>query len=278
MTAHALGSTQNFSEHAPAAELLHFVAALWVQSVSVAESPYLQRDLPHGGVDLVFGSGSDPQIVGPRSRAHVSTIKPGTTVIGLRLRPGAPSSLLGLPMSELVDVVAPAADLLGSGVQRAAERIATEASTSGALGVLQSYVAERAATTTRHDPAVLAAVRLMQRGRRAHVSGLAGQLGVSDRQMRRRFLHEVGVSPKTLHRVLRFQTFLALAQRNVADGHHPSGFGAAALAEEVGYADQAHLTRECARLTGLAPSSLFGEMASRCAGHSHAASFQRLLR
>jgi AraC-like DNA-binding protein len=277
MTAPAIGATQNFSEYAPPRELAHFVAALWVQSVPAGDGPYPQRGLPHGGVDLVVVSGGDPQVVGPHSRARVTTVKPGATVIGMRLRPGAAASLLRTPVSELVDVVAPAADLLGTGMRRAAERIGAETSLAGALQQLQRYASEQVVATSSHDPAVLAAVRLMQRGRFTQVSDLPDQLGISARQLRRRFRHEVGVSPKTLHRILRFQTFLALAQRNVASGLHPSGPGVAALAEEVGYSDQAHLTRECARLTGLTPGTLFAEMAGRCAGHSHAASFQPLV-
>jgi AraC-like DNA-binding protein len=48
--------------------------------------------------------------------------------------------------------------------------------------------------------------------------------------------------------VLRFQRFLALAE--TADGD------LAQLAFTAGYADQAHLTRECTRLAGLPPAAL----------------------
>jgi AraC-like DNA-binding protein len=50
--------------------------------------------------------------------------------------------------------------------------------------------------------------------------------------------------------VLRFRRARALARRN-ADVH------LAELAAAAGYADQAHLTRECRRLSGLTPSELF---------------------
>jgi AraC-like DNA-binding protein len=73
------------------------------------------------------------------------------------------------------------------------------------------------------------------------------QLGIGDRQLRRRFLDAVGYGPKTLERILRFQRFLRLA------GADPD---LARLAVEAGYADQAHLTRECTRLAGLPPAQL----------------------
>jgi transcriptional regulator GlxA family with amidase domain len=70
---------------------------------------------------------------------------------------------------------------------------------------------------------------------------------VSERQLRRRFLDAVGYGPKTLARVLRFQHFLQL-------GSGPGDL--ARLAFAAGYADQAHLTRECRRLAGRTPAEL----------------------
>ena len=63
-------------------------------------------------------------------------------------------------------------------------------------------------------------------------------------RVRRRFLAGVGLAPKTLQRTLRFQGYLALAQAATHGGR------VADLAAEVGYADHAHLGRECLRLTG----------------------------
>jgi len=81
------------------------------------------------------------------------------------------------------------------------------------------------------------------------VERLAAELGIGDRHLRRRFAAAVGYGPKTLHRILRFQFFLRLLGRGPATD-------LARLALEAGYADQAHLTRECGRLSGLAPAAL----------------------
>ena len=56
----------------------------------------------------------------------------------------------------------------------------------------------------------------------------------------------MGYGPKTLDRVLRFQRFL----RRAGEGD------LARTAAELGYADQAHLTRECVRLSGVTPARL----------------------
>jgi AraC-like DNA-binding protein len=97
------------------------------------------------------------------------------------------------------------------------------------------------------DGLVVEAARRLRDPRR-RVDALADELGVSDRQLRRRFDSGVGYGPKTLQRVLRFRGFLRRAERDGGD--------LAELAFESGYADQAHLTRDCARLAGLPPAAL----------------------
>ncbi|WP_326938482.1 helix-turn-helix domain-containing protein [Amycolatopsis rifamycinica] len=72
---------------------------------------------------------------------------------------------------------------------------------------------------------------------------------VSERRLRRRFVQAVGYGPATYLRISRFQRAVALAPR-VA--------GLAALAAAAGYADQAHLSRDCRALTGLTPRRYFG--------------------
>ncbi|MEV7098199.1 helix-turn-helix domain-containing protein [Amycolatopsis sp. NPDC051045] len=78
----------------------------------------------------------------------------------------------------------------------------------------------------------------------------AASVAVSERRLRRRFVQAVGYGPATYLRVSRFQRAVALAPR-VA--------GLAALAAAAGYADQAHLSRDCRALTGLTPRGYFGE-------------------
>jgi len=113
--------------------------------------------------------------------------------------------------------------------------------------VLTEAVAARLARLPAPDPIVRAAVHEVARPR-SRVGELGGRLGISERQLRRRFEHAVGYPPKTLARVLRLQRFLGLAERDGAD--------LARLAADAGYADQPHLTRDCAELAGLPAAAL----------------------
>jgi transcriptional regulator GlxA family with amidase domain len=99
------------------------------------------------------------------------------------------------------------------------------------------------------DPLVLAAAGALGRPR-SRVRMVGERLGLSDRQLLRRFQASVGYGPKTLDRVLRLQRFLARA-----DALGSGDESLARVAVELGYADQAHLTRECVALAGATPRS-----------------------
>jgi AraC-like DNA-binding protein len=110
------------------------------------------------------------------------------------------------------------------------------------------------------------------------VGTVATHLALSASQLRRRCLQAVEVSPKVLQRTLRFQGLLALAQAGASPSGRRVADGMAGLAGDVGYADQAHLSRECLRLAGLTPRQLLGGTIDRCAcGHEHAASYRPFL-
>ena len=110
------------------------------------------------------------------------------------------------------------------------------------------------------------------------VAAVADHLSLSVSQLRRRCLQAVGIGPKSLQRTLRFQAFLALAQAGAVASGRRGTDGIAGSAVDVGYSDQAHLSRECLRLTGVTPTQLLGGDVDRCAcGHDHAASYRPFL-
>ena len=111
-------------------------------------------------------------------------------------------------------------------------------------------IARLGGDTVAVDPLVRAAVRRLDRAG-TRVSTLGPGLGISERQLQRRFRDAVGYGPKTLQRILRFQRALAEIRR----GCEQSG-GLARVAAATGYADQAHLTRESRRLAGFSPKRL----------------------
>jgi AraC-like DNA-binding protein len=247
-----------YRELAPPLELAPLLACVWT---SVSKGG---RILPDGCADVVW-DGTDLVIAGPATIAQESPER-GVPVFGVRFRLGAAGTGLGLPAEELADLRVPVADLWPDG-----ERLREAAALRGLPGLLDA-LRERLLTAERADPLTrAAALGLALPG--ARVADLGAELGISERQLRRRFADAVGFAPKTLARILRFQRFLALAAAADAAGARGDAAGAgvwrphllrwapppddlAGLAYAAGYADQAHLNRECRRLAGRTPAEL----------------------
>jgi AraC-like DNA-binding protein len=200
------------------------VACAWARDGSPPE-----RVLPDACVDIVW-TGGRLLVAGPATGPVLTDGTPGA--LGLRFRVGAAGPALGLPASELLDQMVPLEALWGPSASEIAERVALADDPLEALA--SAVIAHLDADEPDH------AVR-------AALAGAPPSLG--ERHLRRRFHAAVGYGPKTLERVLRFQRFLGLARLEAEPD-------LARLALDAGYADQAHLTRECRRLSGVTPAAL----------------------
>jgi AraC-like DNA-binding protein len=100
------------------------------------------------------------------------------------------------------------------------------------------------------DRAVLAGILCLSHHRHGRIEQLSHCLGVSERQLHRRFLAAVGYSPKMFQSVLRFQRLLQTERQTSADQ------SLADLAASAGHADQAHMTRDLHRFANIQPTIL----------------------
>ncbi|GAA0958351.1 DUF6597 domain-containing transcriptional factor [Virgisporangium aurantiacum] len=265
---------ESYLERPPVPQLSGVVRTVWIQRTG--DAAYVQRHLPTGGVELHFPVGGRPQLVGPLTGPKIEVIPARTTVVGVRFHPGAAPPLPAV-LDDLVDQHVGLADLWGGLVDRLLEAMARAGTPERALAFLQAHLV-REFRRAGVDPVVGEAVRALMPWQPVNIDGLAAHLALSPSQLRRRCLHAVGIGPKVLQRTLRFQGFLALAQAGAVATGRRGADGMAGLAVDVGYADQAHLGRECLRLTGLTPRQLLGGDLDRCAcGHEHSASYRPFL-
>ena len=228
-----------YREFAPPPDLAAHVACVWT-SVSRGGAIF-----PDGCVDIVW-HGDRLVVAGPATGPVASSVPVGSRVFGVRFRLGVAGAALGLPAGELADETVPLADVWGPASTSASRRRAGRAGRRGPRA--RGSRAARSAGTGR-----------------GAADGGAGRarvgldLGVSERQLRRRFEDAVGYGPKTLARVLRFQRFLALARA----ARSSPGWRCRRATP-----DQAHLTRECRRLSGRTPAELVAAPARRRAGRN----------
>jgi AraC-like DNA-binding protein len=266
---------ESYVERPPLPGLARVVRTVWIQRSG--EAPYVQRHLPTGGVEIHFPIGGDPQLVGPLTGPQIEVIPAHTTIVGVRFQPGTAPPLPTV-LDDLVDQRLALAALWGSSVDRLAETMARAATPERALMSLQAHLLQEFRSAVRVDPLVREAVKALMPWHPIDIDTLATHLALSASQLRRRCLHAVGMGPKVLQRTLRFQGFLALAQAGATATGRRGADGVAGLAVDAGYADQAHLSRECLRLTRLTPRQLLGGDIDRCrCGHDHSASYEPFL-
>jgi AraC-like DNA-binding protein len=248
--------TSVYREYAPPPALRRQLVCAWTLEIAAGTRRHRQRVLPNGCSEIVWIGEAPPIVVGPMTRSTVSASEAGTTLVGLRLRPEAGAGVLGVPAQEVVDRHVRLDQLwCRQEVSDVSGRLHEQRTAAARVATAQSMLASRPDGTGRRDSIVEHAVRFVTAGKR--VDQLARELGISERQLRRRFLASIGYSPKAFQRILRFQRLLAIAA-------HPSArLGCVGLV--AGYADQAHMTREVTQFAGVTPSALLGKVVSALA-------------
>jgi AraC-like DNA-binding protein len=164
------------------------------------------------------------------------------------LSPTGARRLFGLPMSEVAGRIVSLRDLLPREHESLIERIAASADWGSRLDRVEELLARRIlggnVDTTRVDWAV---AQIESSGGMLDVGTLARELGYSHKHLIALFHDQVGVPPKLLARLVRFERVMREARSGV-----PIRWADLALAH--GYFDQSHLARDVRRFTGLAPT------------------------
>ena len=246
------GMTGRYRERPPPAALARSFACLWVHEAGDEPArPILVP--PDGAIDLQWMNGSF-RIAGPDTEVHTEFLPAGSRVVGFRFRPAAATAWLGIEAHELTNGRVALDDVWGGNARRLAAGINGDAGVEAMLLSLEEALIRRGDHGSKHpvDRAMAAAFAAMARGLpggEALIPQLTRTLAISERTLRRRFDAAFGYGPKTLDRILRYRRFVERARG--------SDLPLAMLALEAGYADQAHLSREIRRMSGVTAKTLF---------------------
>ena len=263
-----------YLELQPVPALAPFLEALWVQEAPADDEPSRPtRIVPTGRPDLVVQFG-DPFVEvrpdGERRLApvHVSGIRTRPQLVRASGRTGLvivvfrPWGLAALVrgVDELTDRVEDLEHFVPRRFVRALRGEVRACSTPVQRArAVERFLLERMRSGSR-DGRVVEAVRRIQAPRPPRpVSELAVDVGTSRRHLVRLFRDEIGIGPKVLARIARFQR---------ATTHKRPGASWSDVAYACGYSDQAHLTREARELSGETPTGIArGAAAHRLARH-----------
>ena len=154
----------------------------------------------------------------------------------------------GLPMRELSGRMVSLDDLADREIAELRRKLEDAADWNARLDLAETFALDRLRRGPELSPAVVSAYReLAFCHGNVRIEAIAARLEWSRKHLSQRFQDEIGLPPKSLARMLRFNRALDLANR-MAEADW------AGLAAECGYADQSHLTREFAEFAGTTPN------------------------
>ncbi|TWI49927.1 transcriptional regulator, AraC family [Pseudoduganella flava] len=235
--------------HAPPPALAPLVEYLWIVEWDLRGLPAsTQRVLPYPHAHLVFEAGLTAVhgiVRGPFDKALAGQGR----ALGLRFRAGGLRPLLDGPVAALTGRVVALDDLLGID-GTGAERHVLAAQGDDAMIAAASDVLAPLVAAAPADPRIDVAERAVQAAAAEHgpvsVAALAQAAGLPERGLQRLFRDYVGVPPKWVVQRFRLQEAAALLV-------NPASPDLAALAQRLGFFDQAHLTRAFTALVGRSP-------------------------
>jgi AraC-like DNA-binding protein len=244
-------SAKNFDydRHPVPAEFAGLVEHFWTVAWDLGpDRSYTAQTLPYPSVNLSV-TNTEVDVTGLTRRCYHRHLRGAGYAVGARFRPGGFRPLLGGPVSELTDRHRPVAEVLGRNTAELAERVAANEDPGDRVALLAGFLAE---DWPDPDPTVEQVAGLVDlvAGDRGitRVVQLAERTGWTVRSLQRLFAEYVGAGPKWVIQRCRLQD---AAARVVAQAE-PDW---AELATELGFSDQAHLTRAFTATIGVPPAT-----------------------
>lgn len=261
-----------YIEFSPAPQLAHIVKCLWTfESPAHDQIGRPERVVPDGNPELVIhfahpfgalvpGGGIVAQprafMMGQMTRPVLLDSSQGIAgLMGVRFHASGSHLAIGAGMDEFTDGSLPVEDFDPGASQPLVDAIACAPDTHARVMILQRYIAKRVARNARYqDTAVGHLTSRIGRTRGLlGITDLAAETGISVRQLERRFLKQIGVSPRQFANVVRFRRVFDMVRTSAK----PDWMR---MAVSAGYFDQSHMIRDFNRFLGCTPTQFVSQL------------------
>ncbi|RVD48641.1 AraC family transcriptional regulator [Mesorhizobium sp. M7A.F.Ca.ET.027.03.2.1] len=173
----------------------------------------------------------------------------GACCVQVNFTPLGARRFFRLPMSELADSMVVLDDVLGAQGLALREKLGNAPDWTTRFDMAEAFVTARLENAAETPLEIAWAYdRIIASGGRTRIGSIAERLGWSRKHLAGSFSNAIGIGPKTLSRIVRFNRALGLSRQPTVDW--------AGIAADCGYADQAHLVREFRDLAGETPTAL----------------------
>lgn len=242
-----------------------------------APLPIFRRQMPVIMVPVILNFGPDWSVGSPRTEKgallpfdsflaglhdqSADTLSGGNAAcLQVNLTPLGAYRLLGLPMHEIANRTLDLLDLLGADGADLIDRLRNAADWHRRFDIFDAFLLGRLSDAATVDGDIAWALHQLQRrhGQLA-IGSLAEELSLSRKRLIARFHDQIGLPPKTVGRIYRFNRMLAQLQRPAPKGRNRPSL--AELADACGYYDQAHFNRDFRDFAGCAPGDYLAGLA-----------------
>ena len=230
----------------PSPDLATFVEHYWTVEWNLA-APLRRETLPHPVVHIVL-EGAEATVAGPATRRFTTTLAGTGRVFGIKFHPGGFRPFVDGPVSAYADRTVALREVFGAAAEDLPLRALAHRQHEATIAVLEAFLRGRGARADATAASMTAIARRIADDRGiTRIEQLVRESGLGLRTLQRQFRDYVGVHPKWV--IQRYRLHEALAR--IDDAVFCDW---AALACDLGYADQAHLIRDFKKLVGVTPA------------------------
>lgn len=235
-----------------------FIRGFWeMEFVSSSGAEIKQSLVPSGMPELLFCFGNTSGntvsfILGQRTKSVNFAAGSCDGIISIIIQPWAMGRFLNLNASLFCDSIFDAFSVIPE-ASELLERINNCSNFSMRVTVLEAWLTKKIAAMRYQDLPKLQYFSYSAENTQLHqplVKSIAANSNLSVRQVERIYNNEIGLSPKKYNSILRFQKSIFIKQTKPE-------ISLAALACMSGYTDQAHMSNDYKKLSGISPLNFF---------------------
>ncbi|HZS55404.1 MAG TPA: helix-turn-helix domain-containing protein [Bryobacteraceae bacterium] len=186
-------------------------------------------------------------------RRHWIRLRSPVDSFGIFFEPMGIRQLFGIPARVMMNQEYAAADVIGKSISLLWERMAESKCFDARVRIVEGHLIEEAAKASTCTVLMASARQIFRDQGAMRVRIYANDVSLSVRQYERRFVDEIGMTPKLFARITRFQ--MAMDAKLITPA-----LSWLTIAHEFGYHDQMHMIKDFQKLSGDSPSSLLSEL------------------
>lgn len=241
----------NFVEIKPSAPLDKFIKSFWILEKEYSETLPYEPVYPDGCLDLVFSlvnNNLNSYFIGQQIKSIHIPIIGQAKFIGIQFFPYGAFPFFSIPMKEFTGLQVDSIHILGKTKIILEERIFSS-SVRESISLLEDFLLKRLTIFFADTEQTIAAAKTiyLKKGN-ININQLAEDVSLTKRTLERKFETTIGLSPKSLANIFRFNKIKNELILNPL-------INLTSLGYRYGYFDQSHFIRDFNNVTALNPTA-----------------------